>query len=158
MVILIISPKRTEKISPKSLIYSLDATGDFYHSLVKNADKAAIFQENNKKELSDMLLSFQKSYSEQEFYQVYQMKDDLQAKLIQMLTFPDKSNAQSNGAMVEGVVPVYGQGTGVIVYSIDNMEDRTAGTIKESDFQKENYSKVNLKGKRGKNYSWRTGI
>lgn len=140
-------PKETEKISPKSLIYSLDATGDFYHSLVKNADKTAIFQEDNKKELSDMLLAFQKSYSEQEFYQVYQMKDDLQAKLIQMLTFPDKSNAQSNGAMVEGVVPVYGQGTGVIVYSIDNMEDRTAGTIKESDFQKENYSKVNLKGK-----------
>ena len=140
-------PKESEKISPKSLIYSLDSTGDFYHSLVKNADKTAIFQKDNKKELNDMLLSFQKSYSAQEFYQVYQMKDDLQAKLIQMLTFPDKSNVQNNGVKVEGVVPVYGQGTGVIVYSVDNMEDRTTSTIKESDFKKENYTKVNLKGK-----------
>ena len=140
-------PKETEKISPKSLIYSLDSTGDFYHSLVKNADKTSIFQKDNKKELNDMLLSFQKSYSEQEFYQVYQMKDDIQAKMIQMLTFPDKSNVQNNTAQVQGVVPVYGQGTGVIVYSIDNMEDKTSATILESDFQKELYSKVNLKGK-----------
>ena len=92
-------------------------------------------------------ISFQKSYSEQEFYQVYQMKDDIQAKMIQMLTFPDKSNVQNNTAQVQGVVPVYGQGTGVIVYSIDNMEDKTSATILESDFQKELYSKVNLKGK-----------
>lgn len=140
-------PKEAEKISPKSLIYSLDATGDFYHSLVKNADKTAIFQKDNKKELNDMLLSFQKAYSGQEFYQVYQMKDDIQAKLIQMLTFPDKTNVQNNSAQVQGVVPVYGQGTGVIVYSVDNMEDRTSSTVSENDFKKELYSKVNLKGK-----------
>lgn len=140
-------PKETEKVSPKSLVYSLDATGDFYRSVVKNADKAAIFQKENKTELNDMMLSFQKTFSENEFYQVYQMKDDIQAKLIQMLTFSDKSNVQQGTANVQGVAPVYSQGTGVIVYSVDNMEDRTAETVQEKDFHKDSYSKVNLKGK-----------
>lgn len=139
-------PKETEKISPKSLVYSLDATGDFYHSLVKNADKSLIFQKDNKKELNDMILSYRKSYSLKEFYQVYQMKDDIQAKLIQMLTFPSK-NTQNTETQTQGVVPVYGQGTGVIVYSVDNFEDKTVENVKKNDFQTEHYSRMNLKGK-----------
>ena len=136
------------KVSPKSLIYSLDQNGDFYQALVKNVDKKVIFKEENKQELNEMVVGFRKSYSNQKFKDVYQFKDDMQARLVQLLTF--QTNLDSPDIPLNttnGVLPIYAQATGIIVYAVDQMETLTLDTLSKESLDEQKYLKTKLKRK-----------
>lgn len=136
------------KVSPKSLIYSLDQNGDFHQALLANADKKIIFKEENKQELNEMLVAFRKSYHQQQFNKIYQFKDDVQSKLIQLLTFQTNSNNPDIPlATTVGVLPIYGQSTGVIVYGVDQMETLTVNSLTKELLDEALYTKINLKRK-----------
>ncbi len=137
----------TAKVSPKSLVYSLDQTGDFHQALLENADKKVIFKEENKRELNEMIVDYRKSYENQTFGNIYQFKDDLQARLVQLLTFQTNLNSPVLPLPTTGVLPMYAQAAGVIVYSVDQMENLTIDTLTKESLNEQSYVKSNLKKK-----------
>lgn len=85
------------------------------------------------------------------------MKDDIQAKMIQMLTFPDKSNVQNNTAQVQGLY----QFTDKVPESL-SIQSITWRTKRLPIYFGKRFSeriifKSELKGKR-KDCSWGTGL
>lgn len=137
----------TAKVSPKSLVYSLDQTGDFHQALLASADKKVIFKEENRQELNEMIVDYRKSYKNQTFGDVYQFKDDLQARLVQLLTFQTNLNAPGLPLTTTGVLPMYAQSAGIIVYAVDQMENLTLDTLTKETLDEQSYVKTNLKNK-----------
>lgn len=136
------------KVGPKSLVYSLDQSGDFYQALLANTDKKVIFEEENKQILNEMIDDFRKSYRQENFNDIYQFKDDIQSKLVQLLTFQTNMNKPELPlTTTSGVVPIYAQSTGIIVYSIDQMETLTLDSLTKDKLDKSTYKKFNLKQK-----------
>lgn len=85
--------------------------------------------------------SFSTNYSAMDYQTVYNFKADAQTSIFETYT----QNQTSSGYTGQNMVTT--DTDGIVVYSVDGMEDKTADDIRLSDFNKTNYKRTNLRMK-----------
>lgn len=85
--------------------------------------------------------SFSTNYSSMDYQTVYNFKADAQTSIFETYS----QNQSSSGYTGQNMATT--DTDGIVVYSIDGMEDKTADDIRLSDFNKTNYKRTNLRMK-----------
>ena len=87
--------------------------------------------------------SFSTAYSAMDYQDVYNFKADAQTAIFEIYS----QNQMDSAANYSGQNLVTADTDGIVVYSVDGMEDKTIDDIRLSDFSKTNYKRTNLRMK-----------
>ena len=87
--------------------------------------------------------SFSTAYSAIDYQDVYNFKADAQTAVFEIYS----QNQTDSSASYSGSNLITTDTDGIVVYSVDGMEDKTAEDIRLSDFNKTNYKRTNLRMK-----------
>ena len=87
--------------------------------------------------------SFSTAYSAMDYQDVYNFKADAQTAIFEIYS----QNQMDSAANYSGQNLVTADTDGIVVYSVDGMEDKTVDDIRLSDFAKTNYKRTNLRMK-----------
>lgn len=87
--------------------------------------------------------SFSTAYSAMDYQDVYNFKADAQTAIFEIYS----QNQMDSAANYSGQNLVTADTDGIVVYSVDGMEDKTVDDIRLSDFSKTNYKRTNLRMK-----------
>ena len=85
--------------------------------------------------------SFSTNYSSMDYQTVYNFKADAQTAIFETYTQNQTSSSYTGQNLITTDTD------GIVVYSIDGMEDKTADDVRLSDFNKTNYKRTNLRMK-----------
>ena len=130
-------------------VYTVDETGrvaEILSNYSNGLDNNMTDEELS--EIKNTLITFKSSYKEIEFNTVYDLKADLNAAVLQSINDSISANLDS---IVESTgsknlfQTVRATSPGVVVYSIDGYENINVSNISSVDFDKNNYTKKNLK-------------
>ncbi|MEG1888300.1 MAG: HlyD family efflux transporter periplasmic adaptor subunit [Lachnospiraceae bacterium] len=144
-------PQDKTKVSPKSLIYSLDSTGDFFETRIQSKQAENLNSVYATQKIKDALEQFSYSYSGSTFYNTYMFKDDLKAKILEALTLDEDGTFNGKFLNENGAADFktyYPKEPGIILYSVDEMEDVTLDNFQPSMMNESSYNKINLKIKK----------
>ena len=87
--------------------------------------------------------SFSTAYSAMDYQDVYNFKADAKTAIFEIYS----QNQMDSAANYSGQNLVTADTDGIVVYSVDGMEDKTVDDIRLSDFAKTNYKRTNLRMK-----------
>lgn len=133
------------KANAGSYVYSVDESGEFYNQMTAAGDGQLKLSDDAYKQLEDVADQFLSGYSDQDFYQVYQFKYDMEAALVEVLNSNARSQI-SNAAGTEslGLHAYTAESSGVVVYHTDGLEGVTTETFTPEMFDTHGYQKDNF--------------
>lgn len=141
--------KESSRIAVGDTIYTVDETGRVSQILAqyKRSDENTL----SKQDLStikSMLNNFKANYDGSNFYDIYDLKADLNSAVLQSMNDSIIANLDSIVASTGSenlFQTVKAEETGTVVYYTDGYEDVTPETLNDELFDKNNYKKNNLK-------------
>jgi len=129
-------------------IYTVDETGRVAEILSQlNNDKNSL-SDDNLKIIKSTLNSFKVDYSSDEFNKVYDLKADINSTVLQSINENISTNLDSIVSKTGSqnlFQTVKSDTSGVVEYAVDGFEDLNEDKLSSSLFNKNNYSKNNLK-------------
>lgn len=139
--------KDATKAGVDTYVYSVDETGDFYKQVLAENEGRLFRQKDSYKELEKTASGYVLGYSDENFYQVYNFKYDMEAALMEALSANNRSSLDSysgNSATFHAYrVPQ----AGVVVYNTDGLEGTTIDNFTENSFDRSEHMKNNLQAK-----------
>lgn len=135
-----------ERVGVGNLIYTLDESGKLAEYL--NAEKAGenSLSDQDLYELKTEILGFVSNFDETDFSSVYDFKYDVKGTVLKLANANILNNIDEiNSAGISDMISFCtAPSTGIVVYSMDGMEELSFEQITAAHFEKENYEKVQL--------------
>lgn len=136
-----------ERAAKNSIICIMDETRRIFDDLAVSSNANKLSNDDNAK-IYNIVTSFQKSYSDNNFSDVYSMKYDLNNALFESTNFNMikdledilKENGQNSSFEVEKA-----KKSGIVSYSIDGMENLKKEDITEKTFDRTSYKRQQLR-------------
>ncbi len=137
--------KDGSKASVGSYIYSVDETGDFYQRMSAANDGQLVLSDEGYSQLETVADQYLSSYSDVDFYQVYQFKYDMEGTLVEVLNSAARqelgNSPQESG---NGLYVYTADVPGVVVYYVDGLEHVTVDNFTAEMFDSHSYEKENF--------------
>ncbi|WP_074790530.1 HlyD family efflux transporter periplasmic adaptor subunit [Pseudobutyrivibrio ruminis] len=137
------------KVGSKSQVYALDTTGEILSSLENSGDDSEIvLDEEDYSKIQSTVSNYLIDYDGINFTKTYSFKNDLESQVEQLYTVSamESMGDSLDSAIASGSFNIYNSATpGLVVYSIDGMEDLTTDTFTADSFDTSEYSTENLK-------------
>ena len=139
--------KDATKVGVDTYVYSVDETGDFYNQVL-SANNGQLFQQKESyQELEKTASEYVLGYSDEDFYQVYEFKYDMQAALMEALSASNLSSLDGYSGNAATFHPYLAPQAGVVVYNTDGLEGTTVDTFNADSFEQSKHIKDNLQAK-----------
>lgn len=135
--------EETTKVGAKSLVYALDETGDIYQDIksqIKENPTEEFFSAERKQELMSTMDEFSYNYADNAFYLTYGFKDSLNLKIIENL-----ASEEGSAKFFKGMSAYFAKKSGIVLYSLDGLENVTTETFTDDDLYGSSYQTSNLK-------------
>lgn len=136
-----------ERVAKNSIIYTVDESGNTLNTLSSTEETQNLSDADTQKLLS-VIHSYQKSYTEDEYKKVYDLKYDIDNILYEATNY----NMISNMDRMDSVNgdnsffhKVFSPESGIVSYSVDNMENLTPDQITSETFIEANYKRNQLR-------------
>ena len=127
-------------------VFLIDETGNLNSILASQGSDIDKLDDANTQKLKKKLSDFSTSYDRQKFYNVYDVKYDINADLLEfanLMTLENIDNiTRSKNINLNIATAAY---SGIISYNIDNYEDRDINTLAATDFDRSKYKTERLK-------------
>jgi hypothetical protein len=137
------------KVGAKSNVYALDTTGDILDSIEKSTENSGVTLDSDSySKIQNIISNFMLDYDSLEFNKTYSFKSELESQVEQLYTVSAMEAMEESvaSAIQAGSFNIYSSPIpGLVVYSIDGMEDLTVDTFDSSSFDISSYSSQNLK-------------
>ncbi len=135
-----------ERVGVGNLIYTLDESGKLAEYL--SAEKAGenSLSDQDLYELKTEILGFVSNFDETDFSSVYDFKYDVKGTVLKLANanILDNIDEINNAGISDMIRFCSAPSTGIVVYSMDGMEELSFEQITGAHFEKENYEKVQL--------------
>lgn len=139
--------KDATKVGVNTYLYSIDETGDFYHQVLEANEGQLFEQKESYQELEKTASEYVLSYSDENFYQVYSFKYDMEAALMEALSASNLSNLDGYNGNAATFHSYLAPQAGVVVYNTDGLEGTTVDTFSKDSFDQSKHVKNNLQAK-----------
>lgn len=93
--------------------------------------------------LRELASNFSTSFSPSSYQRVYDFKADTQTAMLEILSGQTLTRAEQGSSAGLNLIPA--DTDGIVVYSVDGMEDLTPETVTEEHFNRTNYKRTNLR-------------
>ena len=137
------------KVGARTQIYALDTTGDILSSIKESTEKSEIkLDEDSYNRLQNLVTNYILDYKPTEFNKTYTFKNELESQVEQLYSVSamESMGDSLDAAVASGSFNIYTSPVpGLVVYSIDGLEDITVDNFVSDSFDISNYSNVNLK-------------
>ena len=139
--------KEGARIAKNTSVYSLDDNGQLL-GVITSGEKPISLTEKDNAEIKHELRNFENSFSDDDFFYVYDFKEDAQSTVLDILNSTIISEGQE--LMEEtGITYSYDMipslESGVITYYTDSFEDITQDSVSSEMFKLENYKRTSLR-------------
>ena len=136
--------KEGDRVSKNSLVYTVDESGEIFDDLSSGEDMAALSDEDKNK-IKNTVASFQRTYSNDTFNNVYNLRYDIDNLLYEATNF----NMIKNMDTISGSNSFFHKykidKSGIISYSVDSMETLMSDEVTDDTFSNEEYKRVQLR-------------
>lgn len=136
--------KDATKVGVHTYVYTVDETGDFYKEVTKTNEGLLFSDESAYEDLEKTASNYVLNYSDQNFYQVYTFKYDMEAALMEALSENALSSlgeyAGNSAAFHSYLAPQ----PGIVVYNVDGLEAVTLDNFNADAFDESAHVKTNL--------------
>lgn len=137
--------KDGSKASVGSSIYSVDESGDFYQQMAAANNGQLILTDEAYQQLEEVADQYLSAYSDVNFRQVYQFKYDMEGTLVEILNSTARQElGDSAAAAGSGLHIRRAESPGVVVYSIDGLEELNIEGFTPDSFDPHSYRKENF--------------
>lgn len=137
------------KVGAKSQVYALDTTGEILSSIEASTEKSEIkLQTDDYSKLQTSVLNYMMDYNPLSFSKTYSFKTELESQVAQLYTVSamESMGDSLNNAIASGSFNIYNSPTpGLVVYSIDGLEDITVDSFVSDSLDTSGYKTTNLK-------------
>ncbi len=135
--------RERQKASVGNLIYTVDESGAMTEYLNVSSGNGSRLSEENLKELKSKLSAFSTSYSDEQFFEVYDVHAELSSMLMEYMngTLLNEFSAQTGAEASASFQKCPADVSGVVFYSSDGMEGLTPELLTADTFSQENYQK-----------------
>ncbi len=137
------------KVGAKSQVYALDTTGEVLSSVKKSSKNTEVnFDEEDYFKLQNLVSTYSTEFDPNNFGKLYSFKTELDSQVQQLYTVSamEAMDDSLKAAMASGTFNIYScAAPGIIVYSIDGLEDITVDSFFSDSFDMSKYSSTNLK-------------
>lgn len=141
--------RENTRIKNGDIVYTVDETGRVSQILSQyNASGENSLSEQSLADIKSALNHFKTGYDGSNFSDLYDLKTDINYTVLEAMNQSVMDNLDS---IIESTgsqnlfQTIKSEANGVVVYSVDGYENISADTIKASDFDKNQYTKNNLK-------------
>lgn len=135
-----------KKAAVGTRIYSIDETGTLSRLLAEKTDGSAALSKENLSSLKKQLSSFSQTFTEENFKSVYDTKYSLDSEVLEYVNVDALKNLDSVIAEMDvSFEQVRADESGIVSYTIDNMETMTPNQVTEAMFDKSSYTKNIIK-------------
>ncbi len=135
-----------KKAAVGTRIYSIDETGRLSDLLAEESGDTVSLSKDNISALKKQLSSFSQTFSDENFRDVYDTKNDLDAEVLEYVSEDTLKSLDSViseiGASFE---QVSADKSGIVSYTIDSMEDLSPEDVTASMFDRTNYTRSIVK-------------
>jgi len=137
------------RVGAKSQVYALDTTGEILSSIEESTAKSEIqLDESSYAKLQSIVSNYMLSYDPTSFNKTYAFKNELESQVGQLYTVSamESMGDTLQAAISSGSFNIYNSPVpGLVVYSVDGLEDITVDSFVSDSLDISNYSAVNLK-------------
>ncbi|QFJ55608.1 HlyD family efflux transporter periplasmic adaptor subunit [Pseudobutyrivibrio xylanivorans] len=137
------------KVGAKSKIYALDTSGEILSSMKKNNETADVkLSDEDYAKLQNSISTFAYDFNNINYSKLYTFKTELESQVQQLYTVSalDSMGNSLQSAIDSGTFNIYNcKQPGLIVYSIDGLENLTVDSFISDSFDMSSYSSTNLK-------------
>lgn len=133
-----------ERLGSGQLVCTVDESGQLKDILgEQNADNTAISEEDFR-ELQNSISSFCSGFTPKNFHSVYDFKYQMEGTVLKLANVNVLDNLSALNAASSGqpINLCYTPMAGIILYSVDGYESKTAEDITDADFDQENYART----------------
>lgn len=135
--------KDATKVGVNSYVYSIDETGDFYHQMLAENNGNLFTEKSEYADLEKTAEDFVLNYSDENFYQVYSFRYDMEAKLMETINQSALSGLEK-GNNSRRLHAFRAPEPGIVVYHTDGLEDVSLESFSEDIFDESAHVKNNL--------------
>lgn len=139
--------REEERVAKNSIIYTVDESGHVLDTLSSTEEIQAL-SNSEKQKILDVIHSYQKFYSEDEYYKIYHLKYDIENILYDATNYNMITNLgtiESSNENSNFFYKVFSQESGIVSYSMDHMETLSAEQVTSETFTDSNYEKKQLR-------------
>ena len=137
------------KVGAKSNVYALDTSGKILSSIKESADKSSVtLSADDYTKLSDTIGNYTTDFNGNTYSKVYPFKTELESQIQQLYTVSAMENMGDSlqAAINSGTFSIYNSvKPGLVVYSVDGLENLTIDSFISDSFDFSSYSQNNLK-------------
>ena len=135
------------RVAVGNLVYTVDESGQLLEYLKSQGSEEVSLSDDDLAELRTQIVNFESSFDPINFHPVYDFKVSIDGTVQKLSNNSILSNIQSlnaNSATLQSINYKYAQDTGIVIYSIDGLEDLTLETMTSAVFDESNYEKTQL--------------
>lgn len=139
--------KEGARVSRNSSVYAVDESREIVDVILSGDVPIKLTQKDNA-QISHEIFSFQKNFSTSNFYLVYSFKEDASSMVLDLLnnTMLNYGQTIQDTTGLNYSYDMYSSdNAGVVSYYVDSFESLTKSQISSSIFDKEDYTKTNLR-------------
>jgi hypothetical protein len=139
--------KEGAKISKKSSVYAVNETQQTIEAITNNGETVDLSKENYA-DISYNFLSFQKSFSNENFASVYEFKEDIQSIVLDLLNTAmlDHGKAIKGKTDETSTYNMYkSNSSGIITYYVDSFEKVKIDNLTKNMFKNKDYQRASLR-------------
>lgn len=137
-----------ERVRKKGYVYSVDETGKVHEYLSQTASEEGILDSDSYLELKETISVFNNYYSDNNFYEVYDFKYDLNNTILEITnetTMKKLEQALKDSGITESYQKIKAPASGLISFLEDGYESLTPKNVTKKAFDDTNYKKQQLK-------------
>lgn len=135
-----------ERIAVGDLVYTIDETGKLADYIKTNETGENSLSDHDLMELKSEIESFSSGFDRSSFSDIYNFKYNVQGTVLKLANYNVLESAEAlNGTANTALIDYfYANNTGIVIYSIDGMENLTLQDMKMEYFDQKNYEKNHL--------------
>ena len=135
-----------ERIAVSDLVYTIDETGKLADYIKTSETGENSLSDHDLMELKSEIESFSSGFDRSSFSDIYNFKYNVQGTVLKLANYNVLESAEAlNGTANMALIDYfYANNTGIVIYSIDGMENLTLQDMKMEYFDQKNYEKNHL--------------
>ena len=127
-------------------VYSIDETGTLSALLAEKADGTAALSRENLASLKKQLSSFSQTFTNEDFQEIYDTKNTLDAEVLEYVNVDALKNLDSAVSELGGnFTQVRADQSGIVSYSVDSMESLAPNQVTADMFDKSSYRRSSVR-------------
>ena len=130
----------------EDVVYSIDENGQFTELLSSSgSSESSSLSRDNLTSLKKTLSSFISMYDETSFYKTYELKYEMENKLLNFLSTNSVNDLDNLGIDPAYFHTVPAAESGIVEYYVDGFEDLSAENVTMDNFKRNNYNKNSIR-------------